>query len=128
MFVMKEMVFRYCSEHSLKNALQKNRHSSRYPPPCTAEALLNSVTHYVKRPRSRTVSSSTQHSDEGRSSTPDEGAELKVTRSLDPFGMFPIRKLFGWFFVRLCIGSLIHFFVSFVYGKKRKELIFQKTI
>lgn len=76
---------RYCNEHALKSTLQKNRNGSRYPPPSTAEVLLNSLTHYVKKPRTRTTSSSTQHSDEGRN-TPDEGAEAKATKSLDPFG------------------------------------------
>lgn len=73
----------YCSEHALKAHLLRSKQGCRPAPPRTAEALLGSLSHYVKRPRSRNVSSSTQHSDEGRIS-PDEG-DPKVTRSLDPF-------------------------------------------
>lgn len=51
----------------------------------SAEVLLNSLTHYLKKPKSRTTSTSTQHSEDDRS-TPDEGADQKATKSLDPFG------------------------------------------
>lgn len=77
--------FGYCNEHALKTHLTKTKQGARYPPPKTAEVLLHSLSHYVKKPRSRTVSSTTQCSDEGGRSTPDEG-EMKITKSLDPFG------------------------------------------
>ncbi|KAG5891997.1 hypothetical protein JTB14_007745 [Gonioctena quinquepunctata] len=74
----------YCSEHALKATLTRNKHNSKYPPPCTAETLLHSLSHYVKKPRIRSSSSSTQHSDEGERMMPDEG-DQKVTKSQDPF-------------------------------------------
>nr|XP_023020210.1 uncharacterized protein LOC111508826 [Leptinotarsa decemlineata] len=74
----------YCSEHALKNTLTRNKHGSKYPPPKSAEALLLSLSHYVKKPRKRSNSSSTQHSDDGERFSADEG-DLKVSRSQDPF-------------------------------------------
>lgn len=65
--------------------MQKNRQGSRYPPPQTAEVLLTSLTHYIKKPKSRTVSSSTQQSDEGRA-TPDDQETPRTVKPLDPFG------------------------------------------
>lgn len=67
--------------------MQKNRQGSRYPPPQTAEVLLSSLTHYIKKPKARTTSSSTQHSDEGRS-TPDDPDGPRTIKPLDPFGKY----------------------------------------
>ncbi|KAK9679791.1 putative DNA-binding domain [Popillia japonica] len=75
----------YCNEHALKTHLSRVKHSSRHPPPQTAEVLLHSLSHYVRKPRTRTVSSSTQCSDDNDKSTPLEEGEVKTTRSLDPF-------------------------------------------
>lgn len=68
----------YCHEHALKATLIRNKQNSKYPPPKTPEVLANSLTHYVKNPRNRSISSSTDDC--------DEGTELKVTRSNDPLG------------------------------------------
>lgn len=76
---------RYCIEHALKGHFNSKR-GTRWQPPRTAEVLLHSVSHYMKKPRTRTLSCSTQHSDEGRSNTPDENDDGLVTKSLDPFG------------------------------------------
>lgn len=65
--------------------MQKNRQGSKYQPPQTAEVLLSSLTHYIKKPKARTISSSTQHSDEGRS-TPDDPDTPRTFKPLDPFG------------------------------------------
>lgn len=70
----------YCSEHALKATLTKNKQNAKLPPPHTPEALLSSLTHYIKKPRTRTTS---QQSDEGSSIIDD--LELKSTKSLDPF-------------------------------------------
>lgn len=85
MFFPRKHISRFCNEHALKSAMQKNRQGSRYPPPQTAEVLLSSLTHYIKKPKTRTISSSTQHSDEGRN-TPDDQDGPKIIKPLDPFG------------------------------------------
>ncbi|KAL3286902.1 hypothetical protein HHI36_001388 [Cryptolaemus montrouzieri] len=72
----------YCNDHALKAALVKNRQNCKHQPPHTAEAILNSLSHYIKKPRTRTYS---QQSDEGGTSSTAEDNELKVTKSLDPF-------------------------------------------
>ncbi|KAF2893691.1 hypothetical protein ILUMI_12480, partial [Ignelater luminosus] len=76
----------YCNEHALKSHLTSSKRGNRCQPPRTAEVLLHSVSHYMKKPRTRTLSCSTQQSDEGRSSTPEENDDGLVTKSLDPFG------------------------------------------
>ncbi|XP_025831105.1 KAT8 regulatory NSL complex subunit 2 isoform X2 [Agrilus planipennis] len=73
----------YCNEHALRNHLHKAKRNARYPPPKSTENLLYSLSHHLKKSRTRSTSSCTQYSDEGRS-TPDEG-EAKVTKSVDPF-------------------------------------------
>jgi len=73
----------YCNEHALKAHLTNSKRGSRCQPPHTAEVLLHSVSHYVKKPRTRTLSSSTQYSDEGRS-TPEDHDGI-TTKSLNPF-------------------------------------------
>ncbi|CAH0550081.1 unnamed protein product [Brassicogethes aeneus] len=84
----------YCSEHALKTTLTRNRQNSRYPPPHTAEVLLHSLAHYVKKKRCRTTSSSsTQHSDEG-SQNPDD-VEFKCTKTLDPFSEIDANLVYG---------------------------------
>lgn len=77
------LCFRYCNEHALRNHLLTAKYV-RGQPPKSAEALLYSLSHYVKKPKSRTVSSSTQYSDEGQDSD-DDGV---ITKSLDPFSMY----------------------------------------
>ncbi|XP_022911864.1 KAT8 regulatory NSL complex subunit 2 isoform X2 [Onthophagus taurus] len=74
----------YCNEHALKTHLTRVRHGTKHPPPQTAEVLLHSLAHYVRKPRTRTVSSSTQGSHDNDESLGEEG-EVKATRSLDPF-------------------------------------------
>ena len=81
----------YCNEHAVRATLAKNRQNSRYPPPQTAEVLLYSVGHYLKKPRNRSVSGSTDESDRV---TAEDSAEPKATRSLDPFRMFVICRGF----------------------------------
>lgn len=78
-------ISRFCNEHALKSAMQKNREGSRCPPPQTAEVILTSLTHYIKKPKTRSISASTQHSDEGRS-TPDDLDGPRPMKPLDPFG------------------------------------------
>lgn len=68
----------YCHEHALKTTLIRSKQNSKYAPPNTAEVLASSLSHYVKKPKARSISSST---DDG-----DEGTELKVTKSNDPLG------------------------------------------
>ncbi|KAJ8960136.1 hypothetical protein NQ318_003855 [Aromia moschata] len=76
----------YCNEHALKATLARNKQNSKYPPPNTAEVLLYSLSHYVKKPRNRTVSSSTHQSDDGNQVIVDDNVESRLTKSLDPFG------------------------------------------
>lgn len=72
----------------MKTHLSRVKHGSRRPPPQTAEVLLHSLSHYVRKPRTRTVSSSTQCSDDAEKAAPAlEDGEVKATKSLDPFGM-----------------------------------------
>lgn len=78
---------RYCNEHALKSHLSKAKQGSRYPPPRTAEVLLHSLSHYVRRPRNRTNSLSTQYSEETDRKSPDEG-ESKITKTLDPLSKY----------------------------------------
>ncbi|XP_044746265.1 KAT8 regulatory NSL complex subunit 2 [Coccinella septempunctata] len=72
----------YCNDHALKATLAKNRQNCKYQRPHTAEVILSSLSHYVKKPRVRTHS---QQSDDGGPSSSNEDIELKVTKSLDPF-------------------------------------------
>ncbi|KAK9873980.1 hypothetical protein WA026_002331 [Henosepilachna vigintioctopunctata] len=75
----------YCNNHALKATLIKNRQNCKFQPPHTAEVILNSLSHYIKKPRSRTHS---QQSDEGGSClSTEENLELKVSKSLDPFNI-----------------------------------------
>lgn len=71
----------YCNEHAIKATLEKNRQNLRYPPPQTAEGLLCSLGHYLKKPRHRTVSSSTEESDRA----PSEDTDAKTTTAVDPY-------------------------------------------
>ncbi|CAG9863610.1 unnamed protein product [Phyllotreta striolata] len=73
----------YCNEHALKATLARNRQNSKHPLPRTAEVLLHSLSHYIKKPKIRSSSSSTQYSDEGDRASPD--IDQKTTKSLDPF-------------------------------------------
>ncbi|KAF5297904.1 hypothetical protein FQA39_LY11889 [Lamprigera yunnana] len=73
----------YCTEHALKNNLQNWRQSTVSQPPRTSEMLLHSLSHYIKKPRSRTISTSTHCSDEDHNA-PEECGNV-VTKSLDPF-------------------------------------------
>ncbi|XP_023311442.1 KAT8 regulatory NSL complex subunit 2 isoform X2 [Anoplophora glabripennis] len=76
----------YCNEHALKATLSRNKQNSKYPPPNTAEVLLQSLSHYVKKPRNRaTYPPNAQHTDEGDRTILDDVGEAKVTKSLDPF-------------------------------------------
>lgn len=79
--------FGYCSEHALKATLQRNRQNSKNPPPHTPEVLLHNLGHYVKKPRLRTVSSSS-HEDA------DE-TELKTTKYNDPFSDIDANALYN---------------------------------
>lgn len=70
----------YCNEHSLKTHLQRSRNTSKQPPPKTAEVLLHTLSHYVRKPRPRTISGP----DDGGRTTPDP-PDAKATKSYDPF-------------------------------------------
>lgn len=83
----------YCNDHALKSTLAKNRQNCKYQRPHTAEVILSSLSHYIKKPRVRTHS---QQSDEGGiSSSTEENVELKVTKSLDPFSEIDAAGLFN---------------------------------
>jgi KAT8 regulatory NSL complex subunit 2 len=84
--------FGYCNEHAVRATLAKNRQNSRYPPPQTAEVLLFSLGHYLKKPRNRSVSGSTDESD--RMLTEDN-IEPKTTRCLDPFRDIDANNLYN---------------------------------
>ncbi|RZC42961.1 KAT8 regulatory NSL complex subunit 2 [Asbolus verrucosus] len=84
--------FGYCNEHAIRATLAKNRQNSRYPPPQTAEVLLFSLGHYLKKPRNRNISGSTDESDR----VPvEEGVEQKTTKSLDPFRDIDANNLYN---------------------------------
>ncbi|XP_057668725.1 KAT8 regulatory NSL complex subunit 2 isoform X1 [Diorhabda carinulata] len=83
----------YCNEHALKATLARNRQNAKHPLPRTAEVLLHSLSHYVKKPRNRSNSSSTQHSDDGDRLTPD--SELKSAKFLDPFVDFDANAVYN---------------------------------
>jgi KAT8 regulatory NSL complex subunit 2 len=84
--------FGYCNEHAVRATLAKNRQNSRYPPPQTAEVLLFSLGHYLKKPRNRSISGSTDESD--RMLTEDN-IEPKTTRCLDPFRDIDANNLYN---------------------------------
>lgn len=73
--------------------MARNKQNSKYPPPNTAEVLLQSLSHYVKKPRNRAIYPNAQHTDEG-DRTSDDAGEAKVTKSLDPFSVYWIWLLF----------------------------------
>ncbi|KAK4884168.1 hypothetical protein RN001_000439 [Aquatica leii] len=73
----------YCNEHALKTNLQNWKRSTHSQPPRTSEVLLHSLSHYIKKPRSRTVSASTQCSDDDHNITED--SDSVITKCLDPF-------------------------------------------
>lgn len=64
--------------------MMRTKQSSRYPAPPTPEVLLHSLSHYVKKSRTRTTSNSTQSSDECGRATPED-LDTKVTKHFDPF-------------------------------------------
>ncbi|XP_060530522.1 KAT8 regulatory NSL complex subunit 2 isoform X2 [Cylas formicarius] len=74
----------YCSEHALKSTLLRNRQNSKCPSAPSAEHILHSLAHYVKRARSKNVSSSS-FMDESERNSQDEIGELKATKCVDPF-------------------------------------------
>lgn len=74
----------FCNEHALKAHMTRTKQASRYPAPLTPEVLLHSLSHYIKKPRIRTTSNSTQSSDDCGRVTPED-LDTKVTKHLDPF-------------------------------------------
>lgn len=74
----------YCNEHALKSHLTNSKRTNRFQPPHTAEVLLHSVCHYVNKSRLRTISSSSAHQDDSRSSL--EENDTVTTKSYDPYG------------------------------------------
>ncbi|CAG9820175.1 unnamed protein product [Phaedon cochleariae] len=74
----------YCSEHALKATLARNKQNAKNPPPRTAEFLLHSLSHYIKKPRIRSSSSSTQYSEEN-DHLALEDVDQKLTKFNDPF-------------------------------------------
>ncbi|XP_076268139.1 KAT8 regulatory NSL complex subunit dim gamma-tubulin 1 isoform X2 [Rhynchophorus ferrugineus] len=76
----------YCNEHALKSTITRNKQNSRNPPPVSAEYLLTNLSHYIVKPRTKTVSSSSYISDEDRNYS-DESLDVKVTKSVDPFDL-----------------------------------------
>lgn len=100
---------RYCNEHALKATLARNKQNSKYPPPNTAEVLLQSLSHYVKKPRNRTIyPPNIQHIEEGGRTTPDDTGETKVTKSLDPFRMY----------LMFCYNSINSIKITFFSGSR----------
>lgn len=75
---------RYCNEHALRATLARNKQNSKNQPPRTAEVLLHSLSHYVKKPK--THMPSTSYSKEDRL-TADENAEQNANIYNDPFGI-----------------------------------------
>ncbi|XP_050315976.1 KAT8 regulatory NSL complex subunit 2 isoform X2 [Anthonomus grandis grandis] len=73
----------YCNEHALKATLVRNRQNGKNPPPLSAESLLTNLSHYVKKPRNRSISSSSFISDEDRGY--GEDGDPKSVRIIDPF-------------------------------------------
>lgn len=82
--------FSYCNEHALRATLARNKQNSKNQPPRTAEVLLSSLSHYIKKPKNHTVS--TSYSEDERI-TSEESTELKTTKFNDPFGKLNIK----WF-------------------------------
>ncbi|XP_030765708.1 KAT8 regulatory NSL complex subunit 2 isoform X2 [Sitophilus oryzae] len=74
----------YCNEHALKSTIVRNKQNAKNPPPLSTESLLTKLSHYVRKPRNRTASSSSYISDEERNYLEDN-ANLKATKSVDPF-------------------------------------------
>nr|CAH7762241.1 unnamed protein product [Callosobruchus chinensis] len=84
----------YCNEHALKTTLARNKQNVKNPPPHTAEVLLNSLSHYIKKPKYRTTSSSTQYSEDDRGST-DDVSDLKVTKYQDVFADLDASQIYN---------------------------------
>lgn len=77
------MFSRYCHEHALKATLARNKQNSKSQPPKTAEVLLHSLSHYVKKPKIHIAS--TSYSEDDHSVTEDN-TQQKTTKYNDPFG------------------------------------------
>lgn len=77
---------RYCNEHALKATLARTKQNAKCPPPNTAEVLLASLSHYIKKPKLRAISNSRQNDED---KTGSEDTDLKNATYLDPFGMYP---------------------------------------
>lgn len=74
---------RYCNEHALRATLARNKQNSKNQPPRTPEVLLNSLSHYVKKPKNQVTSTSYSQEDH---LIIDEKVEQKATKYNDPFG------------------------------------------
>ncbi|CAH1999792.1 unnamed protein product [Acanthoscelides obtectus] len=84
----------YCNEHALKATLARNKQNVKYPPPHTAEVLLNQLSHYIKKPRYRTTSSSAQYSEDDRASA-DDVSDIKVTKYQDVFADLDASQIYN---------------------------------
>ncbi|XP_066142910.1 KAT8 regulatory NSL complex subunit 2-like isoform X1 [Euwallacea fornicatus] len=73
----------FCNEHSLKTTLSRNKLNAKNPPPLTAESLLTNLSHYIRKPRNRSLAG-TSHTLDEESSHAEDG-ESRATRVIDPF-------------------------------------------
>lgn len=62
-----------------------NKQNSKNQPPRTAEVLLHSLSHYIKKPKGQEASTSFSEND---NSTSKENNEQKITKHNDPFGTY----------------------------------------
>lgn len=68
----------------MRATLARNKQNSKNQPPRSAEVLLHSLSHYIKKPK--THMPSTSYSDEDHLTT-DEKAEQNANIYNDPFGI-----------------------------------------
>lgn len=76
----------------------RNKQNSKNPPPRSAEVLLHSISHYIKKPK--TQAPTTSFSEDYHIS--DESTELRMTKYNDPFGKYTTHlshsNFFSWHF------------------------------
>lgn len=73
--------FSYCNEHALRATLHHNKQNSKTQPPRTAEVLLNSLSHYIRKQKN---GASTSFSEDDHIVS-DETIDQKTTKYNDPF-------------------------------------------